>query len=157
MTDPVEPPDLDAIRERCDAATPGPWDARWAEPNDKPDRLAKVILLSTKHDRQSATSSRFTQSSSSPAMSRFFGNGLTSKDNALFIAHAREDVPALAAALVAARAERDEARRLLEAALLDLVVEEDDDGAYMPGELPDQCRAFLSGTSGGFHTEEPNP
>ena len=75
---------------------------------------------------------------------------------------------ALAAALVAAReeyevahrgrmhaidalqrveAERDEARDLLKAALLDLVVEEDDDGAYMPGELPDQIRAFLAGTT----------
>ena len=48
---------------------------------------------------------------------------------------------------VATEYQRDEAHRLLEAALLDLVVEEDDDGAYMPGELPDQIRAFLAGTT----------
>jgi len=112
---PVEPPDLDAISERCDAATPGPWDARWAEPKDEPDRLAKAILLSTEHDRQSATSStawRLIAGDDDWVNLGFFGNGLTSKDNALFIAHAREDVPALAAALVAARERAETAEKM---------------------------------------------
>jgi len=47
--------------------------------------------------------------------------------------------------------ERFEARRLLKAALLDLEVDAPN-GAYMPGELPDEIRAFLAGTT----TEEPN-
>ena len=49
----------------------------------------------------------------------------------------------------AAEAERDEARRLLEAALLDLLpgVGGPPDFPYMPGELPDEIRAFLAGTT----------
>jgi len=61
-----------------------------------------------------------------------------------------------ASVLLAAQRERDEARRLLEAALLDLEVDAPN-GAYMPGELPDQIRTYLGSTSGGFHTEEPKP
>jgi len=62
----------------------------------------------------------------------------------------------LVTALRRTEAGRGEARRLLEDALLDLEVDAPN-GAYMPGELPDQIRTYLRSTSGGFHTEEPNP
>jgi len=84
MTDHVEPPDLDAIRERCDAATPGPW---FIEGDYVMDRYRDELI----------------------GLGSFSVHPQAALD-AEFIAHAREDVPALAAALVAALSERDRFR-----------------------------------------------
>lgn len=81
--------DLTAIRKRADAATPGPWEAGdvWVftdpvYPDDK--RLSNVLGMPFADDERNA---------------REHQRGLT---NAEFMAHAREDVPALLARLAAA-------------------------------------------------------
>ena len=64
-------PDLDAIRARCDAATPGPWRLKGLEihGDSKPGRCGLLIYDEGGHD----------------------------KKDARFIAHARTDIPALLA------------------------------------------------------------
>jgi len=90
MSDPVEPPDLDAIRERCGAATPGPWHA--VEANRMSSRVQWDVEEAADLEALAGC---------------WWGDA---EANAKFIAHAREDVPALAAALVAALSERDRFR-----------------------------------------------
>ena len=77
-----EPFDLDAIQARADAATPGRWD---------PD------IVPVEHGERH----RVTQYAGSGA---FFDINVRSEADAEFIAHAREDVPALVAALRETRA-----------------------------------------------------
>jgi len=155
VTDPVEPPDLDAIRKRCDTATPGPWHA--VEANRMSSRVQWDVEEAADLEALAGC---------------WWGDA---EANAKFIAHAREDVPALAAALVAAsgRAETAEAERDRLREALHEVGERTD---YIAGEMDDCERgdlerdlrvidaivnraltADLGSTSGGFHTEEPNP
>lgn len=67
--------DLEAIKKRADAATPGPWeDVVWDDPDEGPSRYVRFSPL---HD--------------TTLMNR--------DEDAAFIAHAREDIPALVAEL----------------------------------------------------------
>lgn len=89
---PTLPPDLDAIRKRCDAATPGPW-------------FAVDIGSGNQRVRHRGKGGPFTiasiQSFCSPDA------------DVAFIAHARADVPALLDAVIAERnAARAEVERL---------------------------------------------
>ena len=84
--------DLDAIKARCEATTPGPW-----EVNGSP------------HDRHIATVGRHYITKPDRA-----GRSAHNDEIAAFIAHARTDVPALAAEVERLRAENE----VLRAALL---------------------------------------
>ncbi len=70
--------DLDAIRARADAATPGPWDC------ERPNQAYRIYELSS----QSPQGLNETLAEIS---------GYNASDDSEFIAHAREDVPALVA------------------------------------------------------------
>jgi len=94
MRDNMTETDLAAIRARCEAATPGPW---------------KVVKASRLTDRWGAVwghvgvETDFQCNRSDQAI--FYSQGHCSPANAAFIAHAREDIPALLAALDARDAE----------------------------------------------------
>jgi hypothetical protein len=98
-----EPLDLDAIRAAEAAATPGPWEARWAEPADEPERFAAAIRLSIEHDAEGDTASTAWRLIATEVPEDewlnlgFMGNGSSSAANTAFIAGARSWVPALVA------------------------------------------------------------
>jgi hypothetical protein len=96
MTDRLSPQRESEIRERAEAATPGPWTVE----ADR-QRLHRYVL-----DADGLVYIDF----------GYVGN--RTQDDAEFTAHARADVPALLAELAAVRAERDElqarSRRLIE-------------------------------------------
>ena len=74
---------LGAIRARCEAATPGPWDCWW-----KGNTIKQHTVKSISYD-------------GIPSVN--ICSGISPKtENAAFIAHARQDIPALLAALEAA-------------------------------------------------------
>ena len=96
MTDTLTPEELEAIRRRAAAATPGPW--KWWTSNSW-NRL--------KRDDRGVT-----QNVAEPFVSRSDNHpGLSiNEEDMAFIAHAREDIPALLSAIDAAieRAEKAE-------------------------------------------------
>ena len=101
MTENTEPLDLDAIRARAEAATPGPWEAgiQWvysdgqiyADDNRVPDVLGMEFADPDRAEDEARRGQR----------------------NAEFIAAARTDVPTLLAEVKRLRAERDAAREAL--------------------------------------------
>ena len=85
---PLTDAELNAIQQRCDAATPGPW---WVE------KLVRAVLLKFLYDD---VPTWIAESSERPERFADFA----------FIAHARADVPRLLAAMRAARADAATAR-----------------------------------------------
>ena len=79
--DPMTREQFDAIRERVDATTEGPW-TRWAGLDDRDNSVAS-------DGREDAPT---------------VADVIPEKDDAVFIAHAREDVPALLAEVERLRA-----------------------------------------------------
>ncbi len=84
-----------AARERCDAATGGPWEDFFPE-EDAPDDIGEDA-----HDFKAAVNTGDRPDGSNPChhicLIGLFRAGLpqgTEKNNARFIAHAREDLPA---------------------------------------------------------------
>lgn len=97
---PVKPLGLDAIRARADAATSGPWVVHH-ENAHFPDE-ADVVYMTSKSDFEPIRSNG----------SYAEDSGYMSNENAEFIAHAREDIPALLAALAAEKARADSMTQL---------------------------------------------
>lgn len=89
---PVTRPDLDAIQARVDAATPGPWYV-----DEIPETGECRVLFDADPEGQPTHM---------PVTS-----GGSHRGDADLIAHARQDVPALLAALAAERARADQAER----------------------------------------------
>lgn len=81
--------DLDAIRERADAATKGPWHVEYCGERGYPQRVCNDAAVTV-------------------ADTHWGGGGLA--PDAEFIAHAREDVPALLAEIQQLRAELEAVR-----------------------------------------------
>src|SRR5690606_5031629 len=97
--------DLDAIRERAEAATPGPWEAREGDLEGKPASEYVRTLLANR-ERDETTSGRlFLTLAPNPidpergatVVPALTGDGPQAEANATFIAHTRTDVPALLA------------------------------------------------------------
>lgn len=79
------PLDLEAIRQRVESSTPGPWlavEGALGDPANGPDHIR--VLQAPHVDAHSA-------------LLRMDGHDQQGSDDATFIAHAREDVPALLA------------------------------------------------------------
>ena len=96
-------PDLEAIKARAAAATEGPWE--WDDPTigqhwSRPEPWATVV------DDEVNCGGYCYGGSSSPIKSDADGQ---------FIAHAREDIPALVAEVERLREEREELQRRLDA------------------------------------------
>lgn len=72
-------PDIEAIRVRCKVATPGPWTA---QPDDKRRNASAIVQCDYYMDE-------------TPIICQGGSDWLLVDDDASFIAHAREDVPAL--------------------------------------------------------------
>lgn len=91
----MEQEQLDAIRERCDAATPGPWKHCGASDG----KCDCHLIWSTSQDTlvAKACGPRFTEDAPYPTEEQAVINGH-------FIAHAREDIPALLAEIGRLRA-----------------------------------------------------
>jgi hypothetical protein len=130
-------PDLDAIRARVDAATPGPW------------RTLGTGVAGGDHwyvcdDGQSLAS----------IASNDGENEDQREPDAEFIAHAREDIPALLDALAAERGRADEARRLLstrvEASRLDVALA----GSAALAVALDQVRAWRESEYHEMHVSD---
>lgn len=85
--------DLDIIRARADAATPGPWEANGDDIVVAPDGAKRVVAvgLCFQHTVPAGAATR----------------------NAAFVAAAREDVPVLCGEVERLTIERDEARALV--------------------------------------------
>ena len=87
----MTPAELKAIRERCEAATEGPW---WSRKGHGPDRFAPkgygLVAFSRKRDEPYTTSDLL-------------------PEDAEFMAHARSDIPALLSVIAQLRQQRDEA------------------------------------------------
>ena len=94
-----EPLDLDAIRARADAATPGPWVAEAYVYGDPEDGYGPP------QDWQIKTAG-WTKHAGSVIVSHqpYEGGGVNEEADAEFIAHARQDVPDLLAELARLRA-----------------------------------------------------
>lgn len=99
------PLDLDAIQARADAATKGEWRANRANGIHERDGTCIALTFSPYGDQKTL--------------------------DAAFIAHSREDVPALVAALREARAVAWDARKLIA------------DGPYMAPEVYEPARAAV--------------
>lgn len=87
-------PDLDAIRKRAEAATPGPW---YLERHDQEDgSIAYEVWSHEPYYRIISTTDEDNEK-----------NVYNAKNVADFIAHAREDIPALLSALTAEKERAD--------------------------------------------------
>lgn len=98
MTPPLTPEALAEIRKRAEAATPGPWEPRdpdWWQLED-PDYADKTDGI---------------QAAGRSIMGTCDGCPAGKYDDAVFIAHARTDIPALLAEVERLRAERDAYRK----------------------------------------------
>lgn len=93
--------DREAARERCDAATEGPW---YANVND--------LIGGTMVGNRDKPSSEYDNRRESDSGDREVADFISAPD-ADFIAHARTDLPAALDQLEAAEAERDELRRVM--------------------------------------------
>lgn len=118
MTDTTKPLDLAAIQARAEAASPGPWERAVAPAEGSPETHAEYLagtLLGEGEPLHVLTCAppRPEYTYGVPAVT---GDGPTSRANAEFIAAARDDVPALVAALVEARARQAQALSLLRVA-----------------------------------------
>lgn len=102
----TEPIDRAAIKARAEAATPGPWEAaKGATPDGKyltTTKAEKEEFLRLAINNDDAELWLIDNADVIPAVT---GDGPSAQANAEFIAHAREDIPALLAALE--EAERD--------------------------------------------------
>lgn len=92
VTDADQPLNVDAIRARVDAATPGPWTA--ITNNGRKDGIGVVGQLAKRGTGE--------------AIAVFAGVGGNRHADATFTAHAREDVPALLAEIERLRCEAEE-------------------------------------------------
>lgn len=100
MTDPTDrpPPDLDAIRARADAATPGPW-----AHGDFDDFMGCGQVFTVHPDLMGG-------SIAAPSGDCYPRSGYDPQADMAFIANARHDIPALLAEVTALRAELDKAK-----------------------------------------------
>ena len=100
MTDPADRPplDLDAIRARADAATPGPW-----AHGDFDDFMGCGQVFTVHPDLMGG-------SIAAPSGDCYPRSGYDPQADMAFIANARHDIPALLAEVTALRAELDAAR-----------------------------------------------
>ena len=147
-------PDLDAIRARCEAATPGPWTAYNANEGTE-YQPAWEVANDAFHNPPA--------DEDAPWIAVHLETGI--KDDAEFIAHAREDVPALLAALASSRAEVERLTRE-NARLTDVVdtavayVTEPEGSDLVPQywhELDDATRRYLSAGLGPDATASDAP
>lgn len=136
--------DLDAIKARAEAATEGPW--MYGQPADDCEETCAEWMANTATDPDGPATGLWTAwttctSCTGVLITSITGDGPTSRENAEFIAHAREDVPMLVAEVERLRAERDRAREL--AARLEEQVAAADDLAAKVAE---------GEASDGYHT-----
>ena len=112
-------PRLDAIRERVEAATPGPWRSTTEGSHDQKHAAAKAYEAVMARRLADAPDIQFTDMSwvrtegddwLNVAMT---ANGPTAPENAVFIAAAREDVPLLLAEVERLRGALETAHRFL--------------------------------------------
>ena len=99
--------ELDAIEKRCNAATPGPWRAQSEELNH---HGVGWCVFCRAEDQHQTPAEADAHDRVLLEMNGNFGNRL---EDVAFIAHAREDMPQLIAAL---RSERDARKRLADIA-----------------------------------------
>ncbi len=110
-------PDLRAIRARVEAATPGPW-TEWQDGNqyiDPPREYSSggprhVVAAVIVKGLPRAWNPWWVGHKEPEANHRAHGESRFKAEDAAFIAHAREDVPALLTLVEQLTAERDEAR-----------------------------------------------
>lgn len=95
--------DLDEVRRRVEAATPGPWDVI-RDPSDEDNTIIRAVAGWFEAYGQRQYGVRYVAE---------LAEGNPTEADAEFIAAARTDIPALLADLGAARQERDEARATL--------------------------------------------
>lgn len=117
MTDRLTQGQIEAIRARASKATPGPLIVALAGKNNEllqsPEECAQYAYDTVMHRDSNRLyvvvegGDKFNPDDTS--MVAMTGNGPTSKANADFIAHSREDIPTLLSELDAVRQERDEA------------------------------------------------
>jgi len=96
---------LDAIRARIEAATPGPWEATEGDLEGKPASEYVRTLLANREADGTSTGELHLALAANPidperggtVVPALTGDGPQARANAEFIAHAREDVPALLA------------------------------------------------------------
>lgn len=116
------PLDLDAIRARADAATPGPWVPAMA-PSAESFETPAEYLMKTMYGKGLplwvAWAPNDTDDGFAYVVPAVTGDGPTSEANAEFIANARQDVPALLAEVTALLADLGAARAAHERALYD--------------------------------------
>jgi hypothetical protein len=84
---------LEAIRARCEAATPGPWSTRQAEN----EHVVAVDAVVNGDSRIGCTTARYEFISCHGSEEMPEEGRIVASFNAEFVAHAREDVPALLA------------------------------------------------------------
>jgi len=102
--------DLDAITARSEAATPGPWEHLTAPAEDDTSSLAEWMADTLTGGERLHVLTAAGQGEYAYIVPALTGDGPAAPANADFIAHAREDVPALVTAVRGLRAEREEAR-----------------------------------------------